>query len=198
MPDQLTRTSRERQVSMRINGDSAEVGENAAALLEAWPLAVLSVGAVAVIGYRLVTRAPPDPLAATLTKIGGISDPQWVIWSAASVALGDPAGSWAKARVRGLAVLIGVPLGLLTGYLLPADRFTYSVLALLIALSLVAVPNYALSVTIRTILVAAAGLVGSHSVEIGLDRVRNLLIGGLIGGLATAAFNKWWSWREEH
>ena len=58
----------------------------------------------------------------------------------------------------------------------------------------VAVPDYALSVTIRTILVAAAGLVGSHSVEIRLDRVRNLLI----GGLATAAFNKGWSWREEH
>jgi uncharacterized membrane protein YccC len=119
-----------------------------------------------------------------------------VIWSAASVALGDPAGAWDKAKTRGRGVLIGVPLGLAVGWLLPADRYTYSVPALLIALSLVAVPNYALSITMRAALVAAGGLVASHSLEIGLDRVRNLLTGGLIGYLTTAVLNAWWRWRN--
>jgi hypothetical protein len=210
-------------------GNPVEVGTNALAVLQAWPLAVASVGTVAVIGYRLVTRLPPPPLtvsgifrlsnppasttaiekralcrllavlaAAALTEIGGVSEPQWVIWSAASVALGDPAGSWDKARVRGRAVLIGVPLGLLAGWPLPSDRFTYSVLAILIALSLIAVPNYALSVAMRAALVAAAGRAASNGIEIGMDRVCNLLLGGLIGYVATAGLNGWWLWRQQH
>jgi len=64
--------------------------------------------------------------------------------------------------------------------------------ALLIGLSLVGIPNYGLAITTRAALVTAAGLVASHGAEIGLERVRNLLIGGLIGYLATAALNAWW------
>jgi hypothetical protein len=55
---------------------------------------------------------------------------------------------------------------------------------------MVGIPNYALAITTRAALVTAAGLVASHGVEIGLERVRNLLVGGLIGYLATAALNE--------
>jgi hypothetical protein len=73
----------------------------------------------------------------------------------------------------------------------------YSVLALLIGLSMVGIPNYALAITTRAALVTAAGLVASHGVEIGLERVRKLLVGGLIGYLATAALNAWWRCKDK-
>lgn len=134
--------------------------------------------------------------AASFAEIVGLSEEQWVIWSAASVALADPTGAWDKNKVRAHGVLIGVPFGLAIGWRLPASGVTSSVLALLIGLSLVGIPNYGLAITTRAALVTAAGLVASHGAEIGLERVRNLLIGGLIGYLATAALNAWWRWRQ--
>ena len=89
-----------------------------------------------------------------------------------------------------------LPLGLAVGWLLPPSGNTYSVLALLIGLSLVGIPNYGLAITTRAALVTAAGLVASHGADIGLERVRNLLMGVLIGYLATAALNAWWRWRQ--
>ena len=78
---------------------------------------------------------------------------------------------------------------------MPPSGNTYSVLALLIGLSLVGIPNYGLAITTRAALVTAAGLVASHGADIGLERVRNLLMGVLIGYLATAALNEW-RWRQ--
>src|SRR5215470_9671046 len=57
--------------------------------------------------------------AAALVEVLNLAQGQWVMWSAASVVVGDLTASTGKLKQRAMGAFAGVPPGLLVGYLLP-------------------------------------------------------------------------------
>lgn len=119
--------------------------------------------------------------AASLVEWRHFANGQWVIWSAASVVTGNYASTGVKLLKRGTGALIGVPLGILFGRLLPHDLFAYDLTVLAATLTLVAFNRYIAGFTARCMFIAMAFIAAGETVSVAAERVVNVIIGGLIG-----------------
>lgn len=130
--------------------------------------------------------------AAALVEVLNLAQGQWVIWSAASVVVGDLSASTGKLKLRAIGALVGVPLGLLVGIVLPPSRIGYSLAVLGAILTLIAFSRYAVGFGLRCFLIAlAAAFVGGAS-GIAEERVANVLMGGTFGLIAVALTDIVW------
>jgi len=120
-------------------------------------------------------------VAAALVEWRHLGNGQWVIWSAASVVTGDYASAGTKLRNRGLGAVMGVPLGILLGQLLPHTIFAYELAVLASILTLVAFKSYVAGFAARSGCIAIAFILAGETATMAAERVVNVLIGGIIG-----------------
>jgi fusaric acid resistance family protein len=120
-------------------------------------------------------------IAAALVIFLHISRGEWVIWSVASVVTLEFASSKQKFNERLIGALIGVPLGFLAAQYAPKTEFMYATAAIGIMLTLVAFKRYRLAFGSRCFLVAFAAFIASATPTIAVERIANVLLGGVIG-----------------
>jgi len=121
-------------------------------------------------------------IASTLVLIWHTPKAEWMIWSAASVITLDLKSAKEKLFQRSLGVFIGIPLGFLVSYfLLPKLDLIYTLASLGIVLSLVAFKNYILAFGSRCFLLVIATYISTSNLSIALDRIENVLFGGVLG-----------------
>jgi Fusaric acid resistance protein-like len=130
--------------------------------------------------------------AAVLVEVFDLAQGQWVIWSAASVVVGDLSASTGKLKQRAAGALVGVPLGLLVGHALPQNRVGYSLAVLCATLTLIAFPRYPLAFGARCFFIALAAAFAGGASGIAEERVANVIIGGLFGLVAVALTDLIW------
>lgn len=123
-------------------------------------------------------------VATSLVGSQQIEHGQWVIWSALSVIAMDTHQARTKIRNRIFGVLVGCPLGLLLGAVVPRFAWLYPVACAAILLTLVSFQSYRLAFTIRCALTAFAAMVAGGSYEVADERVTNVVLGGFIGVIA--------------
>lgn len=119
--------------------------------------------------------------AAGLVEALDLQQGQWLIWSAASVVVGDLATSSKKLRLRAMGVVVGAPLGLAVGLLLPQSRIGYTLAALGALLTLIAFSRYVVGFGLRCFLIAVAAALAGVGSGIAEERVENVLMGGAFG-----------------
>jgi hypothetical protein len=122
--------------------------------------------------------------AAASVEIFNLAEGQWLIWSAASVVVGDLATSTNKLKLRIIGALVGVPLGLLTGLCLPASRIGYSLAAMGALLTLVAFNRYVVGFGARCFFIALAAILAGSGSGIPEERITNVFVGGTFGIIA--------------
>jgi Fusaric acid resistance protein-like len=122
--------------------------------------------------------------AAGLVEGYNLAQGQWLIWSAASVVVGDLATSTNKLRLRIVGAAIGVPLGFLMGLCLPASRIGYSLAVTGAILTLVAFNRYVVGFGSRCFFIALAAILAGRGSGIPEERVTNVLVGGAFGVIA--------------
>lgn len=130
--------------------------------------------------------------AATLVVIFNVAQGQWLIWSAASVVVGDLATSTNKLKLRAIGASVGVPLGFLIGLCLPASQIGYSLAVTGALLTLVAFNRYVVSFGARCFFIALAATLAGSGSGIPEARVTNILIGGAFGIVAVASSEFVW------
>ena len=134
-------------------------------------------------------------IAAALVVFLHISRGEWVIWSVASVITIEFAGAKQKFNERLIGALIGVPLGFLAAQYAPKTELVYAAAAIGIMLTLVAFKRYRLAFGSRCFLVAFAAFIASATPAIAVERIANVLLGGVIGVAAlylmVMLFNKY-------
>lgn len=130
--------------------------------------------------------------AATLVEILNLAQGQWVMWSAASVVVGDLAASTGKLKQRAIGAFAGVPLGFLTGLGLPPSRVGYAVAILAATLTLISFPRYIVGFSLRCFFIALAASFAGGADGIAEERVVNVLIGGAFGLVAVALTETVW------
>ncbi len=123
-------------------------------------------------------------VAAALVEVLRMGEPQWVIWSSISVVTGGRREAVGKLGVRTMGVVVGAPLGLAAGWLLPQTEVVYSLALIALLMTLVAIPRYPLAFTLRCFFIGLAAVAAGGSVAIAESRVENVILGGLIGVLA--------------
>lgn len=124
--------------------------------------------------------------AAALVETFNLVQGQWLIWSAASVVVGDLAASTNKLKLRAIGASVGVPLGFLLGLWLPASQTGYSLAAMGAVLTLVAFNRYVVSFGSRCFFIALAATLARSGSGIPEERVINVLVGGTFGIIAVA------------
>lgn len=124
--------------------------------------------------------------AAVLVEMFDIREGQWLIWSAASVVVGDLSASTGKLKLRALGALVGAPLGLLIGLALPVSEAGYSFCVLGAMLTLIAFSRYVVGFGARCFFIAIAAAFAGTGSGIAAERVENVLIGGAFGLVAVA------------
>jgi hypothetical protein len=82
------------------------------------------------------------------------------MWSAANVIVGDLTACAAKLKQRAIGALVGVPLGVLVGFAMPASRIGHSPAVLGATLPLIAFSRYALGFGARCFCIALAAPFG--------------------------------------
>ena len=122
--------------------------------------------------------------AATLVEIFNMAQGQWLIWSAASVVVGDLATSTNKLKCRIIGASVGVPLGVFIGLCLPTSRIDYSFAAMGATLTLVAFNRYVVGFGLRCFFIAMAAILASGQSGIPEERVTNVIVGGAFGIVA--------------
>lgn len=122
--------------------------------------------------------------AAALVEAFEMHEPQWVIWSSVSVVTGGRREAVGKLGVRTMGVVVGAPLGLAAGWLLPQTQVVYSLALIALLMTLVAVPRYPLAFTLRCFFTGLAAVAAGGSAAIAESRVENVILGGVIGVLA--------------
>jgi uncharacterized membrane protein YccC len=130
--------------------------------------------------------------AAALVEVLGLGQGQWVIWSAASVVVGDLSASTGKLKQRAMGAFVGVPLGLLIGYLLPQNRIGYSLAVLGATLTLLSFSRYVIGFGTRCFFIALAAAFAGGASGIAEERVANVIIGGVFGIIAVALTELVW------
>ncbi len=130
--------------------------------------------------------------AAALAEGLELAQGQWVIWSAASVVVGDLSASTGKLKLRAIGAIVGAPLGLLIGLALPESRIGYSLAVLGAILTLIAFTRYVVGFGSRCFLIALAAAFAGGSSGIAEERVINVLIGGAFGLLAVVITEAAW------
>jgi uncharacterized membrane protein YccC len=122
--------------------------------------------------------------AAGLVEEFNLAQGQWLIWSAASVVVGDLATSTHKLKLRIIGATIGVPLGFLIGLCLPASRVGYSLAVTGATLTLVAFNRYVVGFGSRCFFIALAATLAGSGSGIPEERITNVLVGGVFGVIA--------------
>ena len=130
--------------------------------------------------------------AAALVEVLDLAQGQWVIWSAASVVVGDLSASTGKLKQRAIGALLGVPLGLLVGAALPESRIGYSFAVLGATLTLISFSRYTLGFGSRCFFIAVAAAFTGGASGIAEERVTNVIIGGVFGLVAVALMELVW------
>jgi hypothetical protein len=120
-------------------------------------------------------------VAASLVEWQGIHYAQWLVWSAASVVTGDVATARAKWKDRMTGAIVGVPVGMLVGILLPHAPMLIDALTGATVLTLVAFNRYVVAFGTRCALHAVAIIVAGHAVFWADYRATNVIVGSVIG-----------------
>ncbi len=120
-------------------------------------------------------------LAATLVEWQHLGNGQWVIWSAASVVTGNAGTARGKLGNRAIGALIGVPVGIGLGQLMPHGGFAFDLAVLASFLTIVAFNRYIIGFCMRCVLIAAAFMIAGQSASVAAERVSNVILGGVIG-----------------
>ena len=120
-------------------------------------------------------------IAAGLIIYFQISEGEWVIWSTAAVITNDLNRSRKKAGERLIGLFIGIPLGLLVGPFLGKDIVFYSLATFGVMLTLVAFKQYWMAFSSRCFLITLASYIASPTSQIALERLENVILGGIIG-----------------
>ena len=131
-------------------------------------------------GSHLLTAAVSVALAALLVEWIHFAHGQWLIWSAASVAVGELPAYRHKFSQRAKGVLCGVPMGIAPGTLIPPNPLIFHCLSLAIMLSLVSFSRYAVGFGVRCGLIALSLTLDSGSMGIASERIVDVLLGGAI------------------
>ncbi|WP_441237628.1 FUSC family protein [Bradyrhizobium sp. 930_D9_N1_4] len=124
--------------------------------------------------------------AAALVEILNLAQGQWVMWSAASVVVGDLTASTGKLKQRAIGAFVGVPLGFLAGLALPPSRVGYAIAVLAATLTLISFSRYILGFGLRCFFIALAASFAGGASGIAEERIVNVLIGGTFGLIAVA------------
>lgn len=124
--------------------------------------------------------------AATLVEILDLAQGQWVMWSAASVVVGDLSASTDKLKQRAIGAFVGVPLGFLAGLALPQNRVGYALAVLAATLTLISFSRYIVGFGLRCFFIALAASFAGGASGIAEERVANVIIGGAFGLIAVA------------
>jgi hypothetical protein len=124
--------------------------------------------------------------AAALVEILDLAQGQWVMWSAASVVVGDLTASTGKLKQRAIGAFVGVPLGFLAGVALPPSRIGYALAVLAATLTLISFSRYILGFGLRCFFIALAASFAGGASGIAEERIVNVLIGGTFGLIAVA------------
>lgn len=125
-------------------------------------------------------------VAAALVEILDLAQGQWVMWSAASVVVGDLSASTGKLKQRAIGAFIGVPLGFLAGLALPQSRVGYAIAVLAATLTLISFSRYIVGFGLRCFFIALAASFAGGASGIAEERIVNVLIGGTFGLIAVA------------
>lgn len=114
-----------------------------------------------------------------------IKEPEWLLWSSLSVVNTELNLLFEKFRHRLIGATIGVGLGVIVGLLLPHSQSVAYICFIMIILSLRGFKDYFTGYFVRSFFIILYA--GNHSLEISLLRSSNVIIGGVIGVLATSA-----------
>lgn len=190
---------------VREGVSTAEALRHAGVIIASSPIALALVCAIRIYDQRrhgdAVTSFGPHaaewflPAAATamavfaaaaLVEILNLAQGQWVMWSAASVVVGDLTASTGKLKQRAIGAFVGVPLGFLAGLALPPSRVGYAVAILAATLTLISFSRYILGFGLRCFFIALAASFAGGASGIAEERIVNVLIGGTFGLIAVA------------
>ena len=119
--------------------------------------------------------------ASTLVEFHHLEHGQWVIWSAASVVVGDFRSSRRKLYDRYLGALVGVPVGTVIGLLLPQSGLIRVLAGLGAVLTLLGFRRYVVGFATRCALIALILVDAAQSTLAAVERVQNVVMGGAIG-----------------
>lgn len=130
--------------------------------------------------------------AAALVEILDLAQGQWVMWSAASVVVGDLSASTDKLKQRAIGAFVGVPSGFLAGLVLPQNRVGYALAVLAATLTLISFSRYIVGFGLRCFFIALAASFAGGASGIAEERVANVIIGGAFGLIAVALTDIVW------
>jgi hypothetical protein len=130
--------------------------------------------------------------SAALVEVLDLAQGQWVMWSAASVVVGDLSASTDKLKQRAIGAFIGVPLGFLAGLALPQNRVGYALAVLAATLTLMSFSRYIVGFSLRCFFIALAASFAGGASGIAEERVANVIIGGAFGLIAVVLTDIVW------
>ena len=130
--------------------------------------------------------------AAALVEILDLAQGQWVMWSAASVVVGDLSASTDKLKQRAIGAFVGAPLGFLAGLALTQNRIGYALAVLAATLTLISFSRYIVGFGLRCFFIALAASFAGGASGIAEERVANVVIGGVFGLVAVALTDIVW------
>ncbi|WP_008562439.1 FUSC family protein [Bradyrhizobium sp. CCGE-LA001] len=190
---------------VREGASAADALRHAGIILQSSPIALALVCAIRIYDRRRENggAAPFGPpaaewllpasatamavfAAAALVEMLDLAQGQWVMWSAASVIVGDLSASTGKLKQRAVGALVGVPLGLLAGIALPQSRVGYALAVLAATLTLISFSRYVVGFGLRCFFIALAASFAGGASGIAEERIANVLIGGAFGLVAVA------------
>ena len=114
-----------------------------------------------------------------------------MLWSAASVVVGDFSASTDKLKQRATR-LRGVPFGFFAGLALPPNRVCYALAVLAATLTLISFSRYIVGFGLRCFFIALAASFAGGASGIAEERVANVIIGGAFGLIAVALTDIVW------
>lgn len=120
-------------------------------------------------------------ISALLAFIFHLDNPEWFIWSCASVITIELEDSRKKFFHRFFGAIIGMIIGLCIGFTLPKNELVYSFAVLGIMLTLTSFKNYFVSFIARCCFIMIAAYAISSSLRTAAVRIENVFLGGLIG-----------------
>jgi len=130
--------------------------------------------------------------AAVLVEILDLAQGQWVMWSAASVVVGDLSASADKLKQRAIGALVGVPSGFVIGFALPQTRVGYALAVLAATLTLISFSRYIVGFGLRCFFIALAASFAGGASGIAEERLANVMMGGAFGLVAVVLTDTVW------
>lgn len=140
-------------------------------------------------GEAVVAVVLAVSIAAALVEWLRLDHGQWVVWSAASIVTGDIVTARRKLRDRAGGALVGVPVGIVLGFVLPHATSAYLLMTIAIPLTFVAFRRYWVGFGARCACIACALVLTGQSAAIAEARALNVLLGGVIGALCVFGIN---------